>query len=495
MRSTRVSTLTVWLVMLFACSLLLLPATQQSEALYVLVPAFVALGLWSYCVSTLWKRDQAPPVVDIGVAAVTFTTLYTVIPLLNFYLGGLEFGVLSDGRLQRHVPSAEELGMFFAQHIAYLGALALAYSFFRPTIPRGPVGQVNPPRGVALNILVWMFLILTAYAAVLYYVLGIGFKTGYGDESHIWEGPLWLQQINGKLSDLQFIFQAAVLAFMVRRKDANQVRYFLYLLIAWNVGVALLEPGSRSELLSLLLLTFLFWQTFHGTSLRFTMIVPPTVFALFMFLGLVRSFLNLGDMVLSIDRFETLASATNEFQSMLGTAFDVQKILERGADVPATLMFNDVVPMLPPQQLLPFPKISGADWYLVQIGQDGMGIGYVWSVISQASVGFGIAELVVRGVVLGWFLARVHGWYRRRQKKFLPTVIYVVLCVSTVSTFRDTTGAILWVIWWGVIPFTMMFHFFGLRSEFAPTGSAESPAPLRSPRMLMNRVGATTSSR
>jgi hypothetical protein len=494
MRSTRVSSI-VWLGMLFACSIMYLPLARQSESWYVLMPAAVAIGLWSHCVSTMWSRDQALPVVDIGVAAVTFTTLYTVIPLLNFYLGGLEFGVLSDGRLQRHAPSAEELGRFFAQHVVYLAALVVAYSVFRPTIQAAPVGQVSPPRGLALNMLVWMFLILTAYAAVLYYVLGIGFRTGYGDESHIWEGPLWLQQINGKLSDLQFIFQAAVLAFMVRRKDASQIRYCLYLLIAWNVGIALMQPGSRSELLSLLLLTFLFWQKFHGTSLRFTMIVPPMVFALFMFLGLVRSFLNLGDMVLSIDRFETLASATNEFQSMLGTAFDVHKILERGADVPAILAFNDLVPLLPPQQLLPFPKTSGADWYLVQIGQDGMGIGYVWSVISQASIGFGIPELIARGVVLGWFLARVHAWYRRRQTKFLPTVIYVVLCASTVSTFRDTTGAILWVICWGVIPFAMMFYLIGLRSAFVSTSPEKGRAPLRSPQIMMNRFRVTPSTR
>jgi hypothetical protein len=191
------------------------------------------------------------------------------------------------------------------------------------------------------------------------------------------------------------------------------------------------------------------------------------VFMAFMFLGVFRSFLNLGDLVRALEEFKTIASANNEFQSLLGTSFDVYKMVERGTDIPPILAFNDFTPMLPPQQLLPFQKISGADWYLIQIGQDGTGVGFMWSVISQSLIGFGLVELVVRGVVLGWFLAQIHHWYQRRYTKFLPTVIYVVLCLASLGTFRDTTGSILWFIWWALIPFALMFYLLGLRSEFS----------------------------
>src|SRR5690606_9777988 len=125
-------------------------------------------------------------------------------------------------------------------------------------------------------------------------------------------------------------------------------------------------------------------------------------------------------------------------------------------------------------QLWPFQKLSGADWYLIQIGQDGTGAGFMWGVIAQSLVGFGKVELMLRGLLLGWFLAYVHRWYQRRYTKFLPTVFYTVLCLSTLWTFRDTTGAILWTIWWALLPFWFLFYCLGLRSEFAPILSGYS---------------------
>lgn len=319
-------------------------------------------------------------------------------------------------------------------------------------------------------------------------MFGVGFKSGYGDESQISAGPLWLAQINGKFSEIKFVIQAGVVAYLVLRKNDVRIRWFLFLLIVWNVVIAFAQPGHRGDLMSLLLLTFLFWHKFHGTPWRFTLIFLPVVFAAFMFLGLLRSFLNFSDLAYALDAFETLASATNEFQAMLGTAFDVHKMVESGVSIPLGLAFNDITPMLPPQQLWPFQKLSGADWYLIQIGQDGTGVGFMWGVVSQASIGFGLAELVARGAVLGWFLACVHRWYQRRYTKLLPTVVYAILCLTSLWTFRDTTGAILWTVWWSLIPFALIFYFLGLRSEFSRV-SFDFEKGRRAPIMLSSATG------
>ncbi len=66
-----------------------------------------------YFFTQLWKKDNQVPVLEIGHSCVFFTLLYTVLPLLNFYFGGLQFSILSDSRLLRYSPSAEELGLFF----------------------------------------------------------------------------------------------------------------------------------------------------------------------------------------------------------------------------------------------------------------------------------------------------------------------------------------------------------------------------------------------
>lgn len=467
MRSLTIARQDLWLVISLVGGIVALIVPQSTDALYVLVPAIVAMWTCIYCVTRVWKRDREIPIVDIGVLCVIFTTLYTAVPLLNFYFGGLRFGPLSDARLQYYHPSAEELGLFFTNHVSYLASLAFAYLLFRKSNNSLPRFHVNPPSPATLGLLVCGFLLLSLYFGVLLHLLGIGFKSGYGNESYISEGPLWLQQINGKLTGLQFVFQAGVVALLVQRKNDVRALCLIFLVVGWNVAIAFIQPGSRGELMSLLLLTFLFWHRFHGTSLRFVFIFLFICFAAFMFLGLYRSFPSLSDMVLAIDNFETIASASNEFQSLLGTAFDVHKMVEHGVTIPFILSFNDLTAMLPPQQLLPFHKVSGAEWYLIQIGQDETGVGFMWSVISQSLIGFGLVELIVRGVVLGWFLAYVHRWYQRRYARFLPTVFYVILCLASLWTFRDTTGAILWTIWWQLIPVAFILYLFGLRAEFS----------------------------
>jgi hypothetical protein len=492
-RSLRISKRAILLMLLFIGSILVLLPDRPEEALYILVPILGTIWICSYCIIGVWKKDREIPILDIGVLCVIFTTLYSLVPLLNFYFGGLEFGLLSDARLRMHQPSPQELGLFFGNHIAYLAALAFGYLFFRR--PNGPPldCKVSPVKPLTVNVLVSFFLILSLYFAVLRYGFGIGFKSGYDIESTLSSGPVWLAQINGKLLEIKFTFQAAVVAYLVLRKDDAWIRYFLFLLIAGNIADAFINPGSRGELMSLLLLTFLFWHKFHGAPWKFTLIFLPTAFTAFMFLGLLRSFLDLSDLKLALAAFETIASATNEFQALLGTAFDVHKMLENGVDVPAALSFNDLTPLLPPQQLWPFQKMVAADWYLIQIGQDGTGVGYMWGVISQARIGFGIAELVVRGIVLGWFLAQVHHWYQRRYTKFLPTVIYVDLCLAALWTFRDTTGAMLWSIWWALIPFGLIFYFLGLRSEFAPIRSAAQSRPQHSSLPILAKNDSSVS--
>lgn len=449
------------------CGVAVLLSADSDDALYILSPIVIATLICAWFVKTLWKRDGEFPILDIGVFCVLFTALYTIVPLLNFYFGGLSFGILSDGRLQSQNPSATELGLFFINHIVYLASLASAYLIFRKPNGRLSRFRLIPPSTSLVWVLVAGYLVIAFYFLILKLGFGIGFKSGYGDEADISEGPLWLQQINGKLWGIYYIFFASVLAFLILKKSKWIFRYFIFLIIAWEVVSSFIWPGSRGELMTLILLSILYWHKFHGVNFRLLVIVLLSGFLFFTFIGLYRSFANLTDMVSFMDSFPIIASATNEFQAILGTGFDVMKLIENDVKVPLILYFNDFTPMLPPQQLLDISKLSGADWYLIQINQDGTGSGFMWSVISQSLIGFGLGELVLRGVILGWFLALIHGWYQRRFVKFLPSVIYVLLCLYTLWTFRDTTGAILWQIWWAVIPFALLLRIVGFRSVFS----------------------------
>jgi hypothetical protein len=114
--------------------------------------------------------------------------------------------------------------------------------------------------------------------------------------------------------------------------------------------------------------------------------------------------------------------------------------------------------ILPPQQFLPFEKVSASEWYLRQIGKSGTGQGFMWGIISQAIVGLDWIELVIRGAILGFILARIHRWYIKHQSGFLETLLYIFLCIKVYYTFRDTTLSLLSNFVWEVIPFYILLR-------------------------------------
>ena len=464
----RISKQTLSLLLFLFYTILVLSIESRPDAHYVLIPIFLALWILIIFIFFLWKKDGGFPLLDAGFFCVIFVSMYTLIPLLNFYFGGFSFGELSDRRLQYYAPSAMELGYFFSNHIIYLVSLASSYVLCRRRNKWSPTLAIEDPSARTVNAVFIIFLVLTIYFAFFEYVLGLGFKSGYGDEE-ISSGSLLVQQINGKLAGIHYVFTYVALAILILNKRDIRAASLVFVILTWGILDAFIAFGSRGALMLLLLISFTLWYRFHGVNVRFAFIFLPLFFLIFTFIGLVRPFANIQDFGDSITSFEGFASSTNEFQSLLGTSYDVKMLLENGVSVPIGLAFNDIMPLAPPQQIWPFTKLTGADWYLTQIGQAGTGVGFMWGVITQSLIGFGSLELAVRGVFLGWLLAKFHQCYQRHQTKLLPNVFYILVCLSTISTFRDTTGAIFWDIFWIFLPSAAILWLFGSAKDLKST--------------------------
>jgi hypothetical protein len=133
-------------------------------------------------------------------------------------------------------------------------------------------------------------------------------------------------------------------------------------------------------------------------------------------------------------------STVNEFQVLFGTPYDLYMRKAAGTLPPTPWQVSVSDLLLPiPSQVLPFPKIDPSEWYLGAAGLLGTGFGAMFGVISQAIVGFDWIELVVRGCVLGFVLAKLHRWYVRRQRHYWPTLLYLFVCVWSYYTFRAST--------------------------------------------------------
>ncbi len=73
-------------------------AFMSADERYVAGPglACIIIVLWLWV--TLWERDKKIPFFDVGIFCALATLFYTVYPLVNYWVDGLQFGLLSDGQ-------------------------------------------------------------------------------------------------------------------------------------------------------------------------------------------------------------------------------------------------------------------------------------------------------------------------------------------------------------------------------------------------------------
>lgn len=435
---------------------------------YVAAPglACIIMVLWLWM--TLWARDRKIPFFDVGIICALATLIYTVYPLVNYWVDGLQFGSLSDNRLRQFLISPEDLGFFHLRHVLYLLSFVAFYSLFRG---RGTieVGNGKPPSRSDRRVIVLFFLLLTGFFFILQLLTGVNVNSSYESEAYtknlaaIARLPLLLLQISGKLAGILFVFKLALLFIVVSR--CRQKRWLIVLLvwIAAEIIETLVIKGARSSLVLLLIsAALLYHRMIKPLSVKFLITSGTLLLCFFIFTGIYRASVDFASVQGDLEQTEvSFFSLGSEFQSLLGTAYDVHRLKEAGVDLPWYLYINDFITILPPQQLLPFEKVNAAEWYLRSIGVSGTGVGLMWGVISQSIIGLDWIELALRGAILGYILARFHRWYVKHQSGFLETLLYVFICVKVYYTFRDTTGSLLANLVWEVIPFYILLRIGG----------------------------------
>lgn len=270
--------------------------------------------------------------------------------------------------------------------------------------------------------------------------------------------PLIVQQISSKLWGILLIAKTGVLMIVVSRCRQRQWRLILVLWIIGEIVHVLVVKGARTSLVMFVMAAVLFYhRMIRPLSMKFLIASAISFIVFFNFLALYRTYADLRTMRTVMAKDDVgLLWQHNEFEGLLGTAYDVLQLKKAGVELPWYLYINDFTGCLPPQQLLPFEKVSGAEWYLRQIGFSGKGVGCMWGVISQSIVGLDWIELFFRGSILGLVLAKLHRWYVRNESGFIETLFYVYLCLKVYYTFRDTTFSILANIIWEVIPFYVL---------------------------------------
>lgn len=413
--------------------------SDSGNQLLLLVLTTLILLFW-FVLWSLYRIEGKVPLFDVGFILISITTLYSIYPLLGFWLSGFEWSDISDGRLRKYKPSSAELSLFVLHNLVYLCGIILSYMTIR---------KRNPITSAALTTEVDKRYVYAAF--ILYFLIEVWFL-------HRMLGiqvPYIFLQIGHNLSWVRFVCAITIIYVAIRKWDKPVWRYGLFVYLLYVFLTLFLSGGGRTVFFLIAMATIMFYHRYvKAISFMVAIVGFMIAITLFNFWGFHKVHL-----LQYADNY-SLWTASNEFFSLLGTAYDIylrKEVFDTLGEIPMQIYFNDIVLQVP-SQFLPFEKISTSDWYLEILGLRGTGVGLMFGVISQGVISGGLTGLFVRGLVVGLFTALMHNWYLRHQNSLWVNVSYVFISVRIYYTYRAGSGYILYDVIYRLIPALLLIY-------------------------------------
>jgi hypothetical protein len=439
----------------------------------LLAPILAIVSICTFFITTIWQRDGTLPLFELGPICVLATAVYSTIPFVGFYLAGSQWPPGVDARLLRYEFDALQIGFFAWRHAAYIAAFVVAYLALRASLATVSVQPIVIPRMMGPALLI-LLAILYSFKWSMYLVYGLDTGYSYADlEAQVMvmaNIPYFLQQFSAAGLASLMVAKLGLLIVVINYFKRSGSMQSLGILVIWlvvEVAAVTIRLGQRT---SAVLLVLSAAAVYHHLvkPLRLTVVLAGgSLFLIgFLLLGFVR-----GDNQAEADlNIVGILTSRNEFQAIFATAYDLFERKQNGllGDVPWQINFVDLYLEIP-SQLLPFEKIDPAAWYIDLIGERGSGVGYMFGVMSQATLGFDWLELIARGAVLGSLFALLHRWYTRGASRFWVTLLYMCVTVWSYYTFRATT---FWIVHFVVYQFIPVLVLCKLIQAMLSVGSS-----------------------
>jgi hypothetical protein len=417
----------------------LIVAVVSPDAVPVVAPLAAIAFLTASSILRLFQDDGQLPVFDLGALTILITAFYSSIPLIGFWLAGLQWTELSYLPLYQLNPSASEVGGFAWRHVLYLCSFTAAYLIFRGRIPIrcGPIRELRPTAIVAIAIVGAGLLM---YFKLLELMFGVSYDPSYNDlaatAASIASLPHLVRQFSHNLFAILFLVKVAALLWLVSRWNDRRSRFVLFIWLAVEGFSTVTRMGGRTWYVMLLMASVLLYHRIvKPLSIARAAILIVALLGGALGYGLARDIG--GGLHTVMQTGSSRWAAMNEFQALYGIAYDLHARQLAGTlgPIPWQIYLNDIV-MLIPSQLLPFAKADPCTGYTQSGGAE---VGCVLGVISNAVVGLDWAELIARGLGLGLLFAVVHRWYAWRQDSFWATLLYLCMCLWSYYTYRGST--------------------------------------------------------
>ena len=394
--------------------------------------------LWVY--KFVAHRDGRAPLDDIGIWWLGVFLLYATLPPLAWLIQGASYGPLS-GRLFQFQPNIQEVVYLLNISLSYIVGFTSVFIVLRKSVSR-PVFEAQARISGTKMVGAAVIILISSLIGVLLSKLGlIRSADSYADSyAVIYELPRALRQVIKTISGLSAVATLVLLVAIFQRWPKYRFLFICYLL---SIIVAVNPKGGRGGIVIALLSMIVSW---HGV---IRPIPSKKVFvggflglSGFILLGIWRNISSLSD-VGSLG-FEGIG--VGEFDSLWGNAIELLQAKKAGTiDVNFGTRFGEIFAFVP-SQFLWFEKISLNDWYLNNFypGFKDSGSGLVFGAISQAVIGGGLFEAVIRGAIIGAIAGWIMKWVRSPTKIWWRFPLHLYLLVGVFAGIRETT-----FIMWG----------------------------------------------
>jgi hypothetical protein len=415
----------------------------------VVLPLLAVANLVLLFVAVLQDRDGRLPAFEVGPVCVGITALYTAVPLLGFWLGGLQWSAQSDVLLYSHPPAVAEIAGIGWRYVLYLASFIAAYVFLRgrPGLPSPQLGPVDRSTRLVVVAAIAGF---TGFFLIVFAVFGVPQSSSYASlragAVPLWESLPPVIQFIGKGGQwVLLVSKLCLLALLLHAWPCVKAKAALVAWLALEMVWAVSTMGARRDMAMLLIAAVLLYHR---------LVKPLTVWKAAALATVLLSGLLAYGFLRDFGSPRISWTAANEFQTIFANACD---IAARRPDlhVPWQIYYSDLLRLVPRRWLgsLGSQTIDPAYWYLDLLGiRREAGVGRMFGVIAQSMIGWDWPELAVRGALLGGLFAGIHRWYVRHSASLWVTAFYLFLCLWSYFTVRSTTFHFVLYVVYGFLP-------------------------------------------
>jgi hypothetical protein len=407
------------------------------------------MGLW-FLIFAMWlivfvsirratHLTGSIPLEDPGIILLLVMLIYLTLPPFIWLLQGGEYISILSGRLYAWQPSYDEQFYLTLLGVTFMFSFVVAQRLYQRARPSLIFTTAQP---ISLSIL-HTCLALIGLQFIIFTLLQLSgvirASNDYGDSYlRIQELPLGLGQFLKILGGLVFFAKTVALVWLFQRWSTH--KRLIYAFIAFTVATVDPEGGRSSTFLTFITCLILFNQFVRKLSTREFLLIGFVGILVFSILGEYRGAVESGAGSASLLSFET---GLGEFDNLWANAIELRRAKLNGYEIPFRLYLSEIYAPIP-SNILPFQKLSYSVWYLDEFypAYKSAGGGNMFGLLAQLSVGFGLIEAVIRGLLFGWFLSWITRYLRDGRKWWsYPALLYITIWIF--YTIRDSSFSII----------------------------------------------------